>query len=66
MVVVHMAEVGVDETVGLDLSGWLVVKVLLGLVHALVVTAVALGIGAVGVVVVAAFGLLMLFALFLF
>lgn len=61
-----MTEVRVDEAVSLDLSGGLVVEMLLRLVHAFVVTAVALGIGAMGLVLIAAFGLLMLFAFFLF
>jgi hypothetical protein len=66
MVVVHVTEVRVDEAVSLDLSGGLVVEMLLGLVQAFIVAAVALGFGAVGVVVMATFGLLMLFTFFLF
>jgi hypothetical protein len=67
MVVVHVTEIWVDEAVGLDLGGGLVVEMLLmlRLVHALEVTAVALGIGAVGVVVMTVFRLLMLFTFFL-
>jgi hypothetical protein len=64
MVVVHLAEVWVDEAVRLDLSIGLVVEMLLLLVHALVVTPVALSFGAV--VVITAFWLIMLFAFFLF
>ena len=64
MVVVHVTEVWVDEAISLDLSGGLVVEMLLGLVHALVVTAVTLGFGAV--VLMTAFGVLMLFYFFLF
>jgi hypothetical protein len=66
MVVVHMTEVWVDEAVSLDLGSGLVVEMLLRLVHALEVAPVALCFGAVGVVVMVAFRLLMLFSFFLF
>lgn len=47
VMVVHVTEVRIDETVSLNLSGWLKVKMLRWVMHSLKVTPVARGFGSV-------------------